>query len=71
MSKNINMSVDQDGIAIIEIDVQDRPMNVITVDFADDFKNCIDEIIREEKIIGAVLTSAKNDFMAGLSLIHI
>ena len=41
MSKNINMSVDQDGIAIIEIDVQDRPMNVITVDFADDFKNCI------------------------------
>ena len=64
MSKNINMSVDQDGIAIIEIDVQDRPMNVITVDFADDFKNCIDEIIREEKIIGAVLTSAKNDFMA-------
>ena len=68
MSKNINMSVDQDGIAIIEIDVQDRPMNVITVDFADDFKNCIDEIIREEKIIGAVLTSAKNDFMAGADL---
>ena len=68
MSKNINMSVDQDGIAIIEIDVQDRPMNVITVDFADDFKNCIDEIIQEEKIIGAVLTSAKNDFMAGADL---
>ena len=68
MSKNINMSVDQDGIAIIEIDVQDRPMNVITVDFADDFKKCIDEIIQEEKIIGAVLTSAKNDFMAGADL---
>ena len=54
MSKNINMSVDQDGIAIIEIDVQDRPMNVINVEFADDFKSCIAEIIREENIIGAV-----------------
>ena len=43
MSKTINMNVDQDGIAVIEIDVQDRPMNVITTDFADDFKNCIDK----------------------------
>jgi len=33
MSKNIKMNIDQDGIAVIEIDVQDRPMNVITVDF--------------------------------------
>ena len=42
MSKNIKMNIDQDGIAVIEIDVQDRPMNVITVDFADDFKNCVE-----------------------------
>ena len=41
MSKTMNMNVDQDGIAVIEIDVQDRPMNVITADFADDFKNCL------------------------------
>ena len=68
MSKNINMDVGQDGIAVIEIDVQDRPMNVITADFADDFKNCVDQIIQDEKIIGAVVTSAKNDFMAGADL---
>ena len=48
MSKNINMDVGQDGIAVIEIDVQDRPMNVITADFADDFKNCVDQIIQDE-----------------------
>ena len=75
MSKNIKMNIDQDGIAVIEIDVQDRPMNVITVDFADDFKNCVEQVLSDEKIIGAVVTSAKNDFMAGadlkLSLIHI
>ena len=68
MSKTMNMNVDQDGIAVIEIDVQDRPMNVITADFADDFKNCVEEITKDEKIIGAVLTSAKNDFMAGADL---
>ena len=68
MSKTMNMNVDQDGIAVIEIDVQDRPMNVITADFADDFNNCLDEITKDEKIIGAVLTSAKNDFMAGADL---
>ena len=44
MSKNIKMNIDQDGIAVIEIDVQDRPMNVITVDFADDFKNCVEQV---------------------------
>ena len=66
MSKNIKMNIDQDGIAVIEIDVQDRPMNVITVDFADDFKNCIEQVLNDEKVIGAVVTSAKNDFMACL-----
>ncbi len=45
MSKNIKMNIDQDGIAVIEIDVQDRPMNVITVDFADDFKNCVEQVL--------------------------
>ena len=68
MSKNIKMNIDQDGIAVIEIDVQDRPMNVITVDFADDFKNCVEQVLGDEKIIGAVVTSAKNDFMAGADL---
>ena len=68
MSKNIKMNIDQDGIAVIEIDVQDRPMNVITVDFADDFKNCIEQVLNDEKVIGAVVTSAKNDFMAGADL---
>ena len=61
MSKNIKMNIDQDGIAVIEIDVQDRPMNVITVDFADDFKNCVEQVLGDEKIIGAVVTSAKNE----------
>ena len=70
MSKNIKMNIDQDGIAVIEIDVQDRPMNVITVDFADDFKNCIEQVLNDEKVIGAVVTSAKNDFMAGACLLY-
>ena len=34
MSENIKINIDSDGIAILEMDVQDRPMNVITSDFA-------------------------------------
>ena len=33
MSENIKINIDSDGIAILEIDVKDRPMNVITADF--------------------------------------
>ena len=68
MSKTVKMNIDQDGIAVIEIDVVDRPMNVITADFAEDFGNCVNEVIKDEKVIGAVVTSAKNDFMAGADL---
>jgi len=68
MSKTVKMNVDQDGIAVIEIDVVDRPMNVITTDFANDFSNCVSEVIKDETVIGAVVTSAKNDFMAGADL---
>ena len=45
MSKTVKMNVDQDGIAVIEIDVVDRPMNVITTDFANDFSYCVSEVI--------------------------
>ena len=58
MSKTMNMNVDQDGIAVIEIDVQDRPMNVITVDFADEFKNCVEEITKDEIDIGILIATS-------------
>jgi 3-hydroxyacyl-CoA dehydrogenase/enoyl-CoA hydratase/3-hydroxybutyryl-CoA epimerase len=62
------MDVDHDGIAVLTIDVKDKPMNVITADFDQDLGQCLESVISDEKIIGAVITSAKNDFMAGADL---
>jgi 3-hydroxyacyl-CoA dehydrogenase/enoyl-CoA hydratase/3-hydroxybutyryl-CoA epimerase len=62
------MDVDHDGIAVLTIDVKDKPMNVITADFDQDLGQCLESVISDEKIVGAVITSAKNDFMAGADL---
>ena len=68
MSENIKINIDSDGIAILEMDVQDRPMNVITSDFAKELGERVDQVINDESIIGAIITSSKNDFMAGADL---
>ena len=68
MSENIKINIDSDGIAILEMDVQDRPMNVITSDFAKELAERVDQVANDEKIIGAIITSSKNDFMAGADL---
>ena len=68
MSENIKINIGSDGIAILEIDVKDRPMNVITSDFAKELGERVDQVINDESIIGAIITSSKNDFMAGADL---
>ena len=68
MGENIKINIDSDGIAILEMDVQDRPMNVITSDFAKELAERVDQVANDEKIIGAIITSSKNDFMAGADL---
>ncbi len=68
MSSTVTMDVDHDGIAVLTIDVKAKPMNVITADFDQDLGQCLESVISDEKIVGAVITSAKNDFMAGADL---
>ena len=68
MSENIKINIGSDGIAILEIDVKDRPMNVITADFGKELAECVEKVSNDENIIGAIITSLKNDFMAGADL---
>ena len=68
MSENIKINIGSDGIAILEIDVKGRPMNVITSDFAKELAERVEQVTTDEKIIGAIITSSKNDFMAGADL---
>jgi 3-hydroxyacyl-CoA dehydrogenase/enoyl-CoA hydratase/3-hydroxybutyryl-CoA epimerase len=66
--KTIDFIVDADGVAILTVDVKDKPMNVITAEFMDDIAAAAERIARDESIKGAVVTSGKSSFMAGADL---
>ncbi len=68
MTQNIRYAVDADGIAILTIDVQDRPMNVLTPGFQAELAECIDKVAGDPAVRGAVVCSGKSSFMAGADI---
>jgi 3-hydroxyacyl-CoA dehydrogenase/enoyl-CoA hydratase/3-hydroxybutyryl-CoA epimerase len=68
MTQNIRYSVDKDGIAILLIDVVDRPMNVLTPGFTKDLEELIARFAADPAVRGAVIGSAKSSFMAGADI---
>jgi 3-hydroxyacyl-CoA dehydrogenase/enoyl-CoA hydratase/3-hydroxybutyryl-CoA epimerase len=66
--KTIDFKIDKDGIAIIAVDVKDKPMNVITPEFMDDIAAVAEKISSDDNVRGAVVTSGKSSFMAGADL---
>ena len=66
--KTIDFTIDADGIAVLTVDVKDKPMNVITPEFMQDIAKAADKISTDDKIKGAVVTSGKDSFMAGADL---
>jgi 3-hydroxyacyl-CoA dehydrogenase/enoyl-CoA hydratase/3-hydroxybutyryl-CoA epimerase len=68
MTQNIRFSVDGDGVALLSIDVADRPMNVLTPGFRRDLAECVERVASDPAIRGAVVASAKSSFMAGADI---
>jgi 3-hydroxyacyl-CoA dehydrogenase/enoyl-CoA hydratase/3-hydroxybutyryl-CoA epimerase len=66
--KTIEIKIDADGIAVVSIDMKDRSMNVITPEFLDDLTEAVDRLATDPAVKGAVITSAKDSFMAGADL---
>lgn len=66
--QTLSLAVDTDGIATLTLDVQGRPMNVITPEFVQELTDAITRLASDGAIKGAVITSAKADFMAGADL---
>jgi len=66
--KTVDFKIDADGVAILTVDVKDKPMNVITADFMDDIAKSAQRIASDDNIKGAVVTSGKKSFMAGADL---
>lgn len=60
--------VDADGIAVISWDVPNASMNVMSMQGYEELNNHIDKVISDDKIKGAVITSAKKDFAGGMDL---
>jgi 3-hydroxyacyl-CoA dehydrogenase/enoyl-CoA hydratase/3-hydroxybutyryl-CoA epimerase len=66
--QTIDFRIDDDGVAIVTVDVPGKPMNVITPEFMDDIAEAAGRIASDDSIKGAVVTSGKNSFMAGADL---
>ncbi len=66
--KTIDIAIDGDGVAVLTIDLEDRPMNVMTPAFLGDLAAAVERIATDAAIKGAVITSGKDSFMAGADL---
>jgi len=65
----IKFDLGQDGIALLTIDVPNRPMNVITPELMTELDAAIQKIASSEQIKGAIITSGKpGAFVAGADL---
>lgn len=68
MTETIKFDVDSDGIALMTIDLPGHNMNVINQQVILDLETCIDKVLTDDAIKGAVITSGKPAFMAGADL---
>ncbi|WAH55405.1 3-hydroxyacyl-CoA dehydrogenase NAD-binding domain-containing protein [Pseudomonas silvicola] len=65
MFENIQFCVNDDGIAIITFDSADQSANTITPLFRDELVQAVQRVSSDPTILGAIITSAKKDFVAG------
>ena len=64
MSNTIQYTVDDDGIATLTLDLPGKSMNVLCDEMVRDLHACIEKVIADENVKGAIIASAKNAFVA-------
>ncbi|MFN4312440.1 MAG: 3-hydroxyacyl-CoA dehydrogenase NAD-binding domain-containing protein [Ferrovibrio sp.] len=67
----IEYSIDGDGVAAIVWNMADRPMNVMNGDSLAAFREAVYKAIGDKAVKGVIVTSAKNDFVAGADLVNL
>ncbi|MEM8979106.1 MAG: 3-hydroxyacyl-CoA dehydrogenase NAD-binding domain-containing protein [Pseudomonadota bacterium] len=65
---DFTMAVDADGVAVITWDVKDKSMNVMSRESMLELNAHIDEVLANDAIKGAVITSGKDTFAGGMDL---
>jgi len=68
MTETIRFEVDSDGVALLTIDLPNANMNVFNAQLIDDLETCVDRVLADDAIKGAVITSGKPAFLAGADL---
>ena len=68
MTETIRYEVDGDGIALLTIDLPNANMNVFNAQLIEDLDACVDKVLADENVKGAVITSGKDAFLAGADL---
>lgn len=64
----IDYEVDGEGIATVALNMVGRPMNVLNDDSAEALGTVLRQAIADDGVTGVIVTSRKNDFMAGADL---
>lgn len=65
MYETLKFSISDAGVATILIDIPGSSANVMSIRFRDDLADAIQRVIDDSAIKGAVISSAKADFVAG------
>lgn len=68
MTETIRYEVDADGIALLTIDLPNTGMNVFNAQLIQDLDTCVDKVLADDAVKGAVITSGKPAFLAGADL---
>ncbi|MGV2974786.1 3-hydroxyacyl-CoA dehydrogenase NAD-binding domain-containing protein [Roseibium alexandrii] len=66
--KNFTIETDEDGIALITWDMPEKSMNVIDLSVMEELDAVVDQVVGDDAIKGAVITSGKNAFSGGADL---
>ncbi|WP_298721544.1 3-hydroxyacyl-CoA dehydrogenase NAD-binding domain-containing protein [uncultured Ferrovibrio sp.] len=67
----IDYSVDSTGVASIVWNMAERPMNVMNGESLAAFSDAVYKAINDKGVKGVIVTSAKNDFVAGADLVNL
>ena len=65
---DFTLKTDADGVAVITWDVAEKSMNVMTRDSQQELNALIDQVLSDDAIKGAVITSGKDTFAGGMDL---
>src|SRR5210317_1660361 len=68
MNNTIQYAVDQDGIALLTIDLPNKPMNVLTPAVMEDLETLTRKAVADDEVRGIVITSGKKAFIAGADI---